>query len=287
MHSRRLTFFGVAALVLAGSASHAADYPQPVYQPEPQPIIIQQPAPAAFDCCDGWYLRGQIGVGMNNGEYDLITSPLPAGARYFNQSVSDTFFVGVGIGYNWNSWLRFEGTVGLSRPHALFGERQNIRPWRRSLYRRTRWLPEVVGVPRQRFCRSRHLELLHAVRRHRRRHGVAPGGGLQGHHTAGSPRAAAPSAWAATPPSGASPGRSTPASPTTSPRASRSISPTATWISARRRRSSIARGPCGQVVYARLQEFLLARLHDRLPLGVLRPPDASAADGLHATAAAA
>ena len=113
MHSKRLTFFSVAALVLASGVTHAADYSQPIYQPEPQPqpIIIQQPAPASFDCCDGWYLRGQIGVGMNNSEFDLITSPLPAGARYFNQSVSDTYFVGLGVGYNWNSWLRLEGTV--------------------------------------------------------------------------------------------------------------------------------------------------------------------------------
>ena len=113
MHSKRLTFFSVAALVVGSSAVHAADYSQPIYQPEPQPqpVFIQQPAPAAFDCCDGWYLRGQLGLGMNNGEYELKTTPLPPGARYFNQSVGDTFFAGVGVGYNWNSWLRFEGTV--------------------------------------------------------------------------------------------------------------------------------------------------------------------------------
>jgi opacity protein-like surface antigen len=113
MHSKRLTFFSVAALALTSSVVHAADYSQPIYQPEPQPqpIIIQQPAPAAFDCCDGWYLRGQVGVGMNNAEYELSTSPLPPGARYVSQSISDSYFVGLGVGYNWNSWLRFEGTV--------------------------------------------------------------------------------------------------------------------------------------------------------------------------------
>jgi opacity protein-like surface antigen len=111
MHSRRLTFFGVAALVLASGVTHAADYPQPIYQPEPQPIIIQQPAPAAFDCCDGWYLRGQIGIGMNNADYDLTSTPIPVGGRFISRSVGDTFFGGIGIGYNWNSWLRLEGTV--------------------------------------------------------------------------------------------------------------------------------------------------------------------------------
>jgi opacity protein-like surface antigen len=113
MRSKRLTFFSVAMLVLAGSAVHAADYSQPVYQhePQPQPIIIQQPAPAAFDCCDGWYLRGQIGIGMNNADYELKTTNIPANGRYVSQSVGDTFFAGGGIGYNWNSWLRLEATV--------------------------------------------------------------------------------------------------------------------------------------------------------------------------------
>ena len=103
MHSQRLTIFSVAALALASSVSHAADYPPP--------IISQQPAPASFDCCDGWYLRGQVGISMNNADYELRTSPLPAGARYVSQSISDSYFAGVGVGYNFNSWLRFEGTV--------------------------------------------------------------------------------------------------------------------------------------------------------------------------------
>jgi opacity protein-like surface antigen len=88
-------------LVLASGAAHAADYPQPVLVP----------APAVVDVGGGWYLRGQIGAGMNNSEYELTSTPLPAGARFANQSVGDTFFVGAGVGYNWNSWLRLEATV--------------------------------------------------------------------------------------------------------------------------------------------------------------------------------
>ncbi len=184
MHSRRLTFFSVAALVLVSSVVHAADYPQPIYQPEPQPIIIQQPAPAAFDCCDGWYLRGQVGIGMNNADYELRTSPLPPGARYVNQSISDSYFVGLGVGYNWNSWLRFEGTVDY-RARTQFSALGRFPPPRRpSLPRPDRRLHEVVGVPRQRLRRSRHLELLHAICRRRHRHGVASDGGLQGRDAA-------------------------------------------------------------------------------------------------------
>ena len=103
MHSKRLAIFSVAALVLASSVSHAADYAPPIVSPPP--------APASIDCCDGWYLRGQVGVAMNNSEYDLNTSPLPAGARYVNQSISDSYFAGLGVGYTLNNWLRFEGTV--------------------------------------------------------------------------------------------------------------------------------------------------------------------------------
>ena len=123
MYSKRLTFFIVAAIVLASSVSQASHHSQPIYQPapQPQPIIIQQPAPAAFDCCDGWYLRGHVGIAMNSGDYTVSTSPLPAGARYVSQSVSDTYFAGAGIGYNWNSWLRFEGTVDY-RARTQFSE---------------------------------------------------------------------------------------------------------------------------------------------------------------------
>lgn len=119
MHSKRLKFFGVAALVLAGGAAHAADYSQPpVYQPEPQPqpqpIIIQQPAPASFDCCDGWYLRGHVGAGMTSAsQLTFKQTPQTQAANFSldSSSVSDAYFIGGGIGYEWNNWLRFELTA--------------------------------------------------------------------------------------------------------------------------------------------------------------------------------
>ena len=111
MHSQRLTIFSVAALVLASSASHAADYsPKPL----PQPIITKEPAPASFDCCEGWYLRGQVGIGMTSAaQLDFSPNAATAAANFgFDRSfVSDAYFLGGGVGYNWNSWLRFEGTA--------------------------------------------------------------------------------------------------------------------------------------------------------------------------------
>ena len=98
-----------ALMVLTGGAARAADYSQP-YQPPPPPIIYQQPQE---DCCNNWYLRGQIGVGMN-GNYDLnyLINPLNSNDFHFEQnSMADTTFIGGGVGYEWNNWLRFDATA--------------------------------------------------------------------------------------------------------------------------------------------------------------------------------
>lgn len=108
----RFTVLSLAVMfALAPAVARAADYPQPIYQqPEPQPIIIQQPPPA--DCCDSWYLRGFVGAGLMSADSLSVPNP-PAGAGrfHFEQSaVSDAYFIGMGAGYEWNNWLRFELT---------------------------------------------------------------------------------------------------------------------------------------------------------------------------------
>ena len=110
MQSKRLTFYSVAAVVLASSATHAADYPQPIYQPEPQQIIIQQPAPAAFDCCDGWYLRGQVGVAMNNADYELSVVSSNVFDTQYTTSVND-FSNSAPVGYDGIGPRRYVGVV--------------------------------------------------------------------------------------------------------------------------------------------------------------------------------
>ena len=62
----------------------------------------------------GWYLRGFIGVGMNgNYTLDYLQNPGNAGNGFVFQSssISDATFIGGGVGYEWNNWLRFEGTA--------------------------------------------------------------------------------------------------------------------------------------------------------------------------------
>ncbi len=133
------------------------------------------PPPAAAEPCCNWYLRGFVGEGMTNKFSIRISAGIRLNASngfaFDQNSNADTFFIGGGIGYNFNSWLRFDGTRRISRPDP--GQRA------RSLYHRTAALSgdtyqgqsKILGVPGQRLCRSRHLELFHAVcrRRHRRR----------------------------------------------------------------------------------------------------------------------
>ena len=91
-----------AIAALSASAAQSADYSQPL--PPPQPIVVQQPPQ---DCCDTWYLRGFVGVGMN-GKNSLDVTPLPADTFFASNSIGDSIFVGGAVGYEWNNWLRFD-----------------------------------------------------------------------------------------------------------------------------------------------------------------------------------
>jgi opacity protein-like surface antigen len=46
---------------------------------------------------------------MGYSEFDL--SPLNAGDVIVDHSISDAYFIGAGVGYEWNSWLRFDATL--------------------------------------------------------------------------------------------------------------------------------------------------------------------------------
>ena len=97
----RRIIFSLATVFLFAGAAQAADYPQP------PPVYVPPPPP----CCDAWYLRGFVGVGMN-GNYDLNYLPNPAnvgnGFVFQSNSISDATFVGGAVGYEWNNWLRFD-----------------------------------------------------------------------------------------------------------------------------------------------------------------------------------
>jgi opacity protein-like surface antigen len=101
------TILAVAtAALLASSAAYAAD----VYQPEPQPAYVDAPEVAVAEA-SGWYLRGDLGYSFNK----------MRGAKYFQgsndtevdfttASIKDSFWVGGGVGYQVNSYLRTDLT---------------------------------------------------------------------------------------------------------------------------------------------------------------------------------
>ena len=94
-----------AAAAMVSTAAFGADMPLP----PPQPVmVVQQPE-------NGWYLRGDIGVGVTN-RFNItwIPSPPDVGIPFvFDQhSEADTVFFDVGAGYEVNNWLRFDVTAG-------------------------------------------------------------------------------------------------------------------------------------------------------------------------------
>ncbi|MGH6664182.1 MAG: outer membrane protein [Pseudolabrys sp.] len=98
----KISMLTLIAAMATGTAQ-AADYQQPMPQ---QPVMVQPQEP------ENWYLRGYVGVGMNSFTLDYLPAPANVGNGFaFDQhSIADTTFLGYGIGYEWNNWLRFDFT---------------------------------------------------------------------------------------------------------------------------------------------------------------------------------
>jgi opacity protein-like surface antigen len=97
------------ATALASTAAVAADFPPPM----PAPQYMQAPAPVDSG---GWYLRGDVGVGVQTFTdfQHHQTNPnfvWPASWRIDQKQISDAAFVSIGAGFAWNSWLRFDVTA--------------------------------------------------------------------------------------------------------------------------------------------------------------------------------
>jgi opacity protein-like surface antigen len=94
---RNLALVGALALMLAPAAARGADLPPPYFQPPVEEY-------------GAWYLRGDIGI--TNQRVHKLNSPAPG----FNtttmlvQGFDSSGLFGVGIGYKYNSWLRFDAT---------------------------------------------------------------------------------------------------------------------------------------------------------------------------------
>jgi opacity protein-like surface antigen len=123
MVSVRLLTSAVATSMLT-TAAFAADMgvlplQQPPYQPPPMtyappPVVAPQPL-------GGWYLRGNIGVGITS-DADLQFQQNPLNTSNFaikNASLGDTTFFNAGVGYEVNNWLRFDVTGEYRTKSAL------------------------------------------------------------------------------------------------------------------------------------------------------------------------
>jgi opacity protein-like surface antigen len=108
------SLIGAGAAVMLSTAAYAADLGGP-----PPPMQYQPPAPVVEQ--SAWYLRGDIGVGVQNfSSFDLgPPADVPASWVINQKDIQDTSLIGFGIGYELNSWLRFDVT-GEYRTAALF-----------------------------------------------------------------------------------------------------------------------------------------------------------------------
>jgi len=97
----KTTIAGLLALASATTA-HAAD------------LLPPPPMPAPVEFGGGWYLRGDVGVGSldfkGTNAVDRSTPSNPYVYKTIEDNLSDQVLVGVGVGYQFNPWLRFDAT---------------------------------------------------------------------------------------------------------------------------------------------------------------------------------
>jgi opacity protein-like surface antigen len=97
--------FTLAAGVGVPGLVQAADLLPPPPMPMPPPPV---------EVGGGWYLRGDVGVGLTDLRKtiaaDVSSPPMPYDYASIQDTVGDQIFVGAGVGYQFNPWLRFDVT---------------------------------------------------------------------------------------------------------------------------------------------------------------------------------
>src|SRR5271163_1056425 len=113
-------FICLAAAAMVSSTAFAADMPQ---LPPPQPQLAYQPPLMIMEQPEGaWYLRGDIGIGiLSQVNFVFEPNPLNGPVDIVSQhaSMGDTVFFDAGVGYEFNSWLRFDVTAEYRTKSAL------------------------------------------------------------------------------------------------------------------------------------------------------------------------
>jgi len=128
MYARLKLFAAVAITSLATTAVQAADYaPQPCYDagaiaagrapPGAVPCYVPPPPPMVVEEYGGWYLRGDIG--MSNQKVKSLDNSVGLAPNSSNYGFDSAPTFGLGFGYYFNDWLRFDVT-GEYRGRANF-----------------------------------------------------------------------------------------------------------------------------------------------------------------------
>ena len=110
------------ALIIASGAFFALARAAGAADLLPPPPALEPPPPAAYEF-NGWYLRGDLGLGVNALRPSLANSPdpLPAGLAdgyytgtptqaFNNSTISEAMNFDLGVGYQFNSWFRVDVT---------------------------------------------------------------------------------------------------------------------------------------------------------------------------------
>jgi opacity protein-like surface antigen len=108
MGSLKALFLAAGVALVTTCAAEAADLLPPA------PAMEPAPAPVEFS---GWYLRGDVGMALQTSSLSLSDTPnpligLPSDAfdSFYNPTISAAGLFDIGVGYQYNSWLRFDVT---------------------------------------------------------------------------------------------------------------------------------------------------------------------------------
>ncbi|MBI3276059.1 MAG: porin family protein, partial [Methylocystis sp.] len=118
------------ALILAAAFAAAASPTAFAADLLPPPPPIEAPPPPEFG---GWYLRGDVGVGINQlndfrrtlAPFNGLGGPAPTDVVLNFASLGDSAFAGAGAGFQFNNWLRADVT-GEFRTEATFRDTESV-----------------------------------------------------------------------------------------------------------------------------------------------------------------
>lgn len=110
----RSLILGATALVVPFASAQAADYTPPPVVEAPDPVV------PSISIGGNWYLRGDVGVSVIGKSAALSHATVTAaGGRFIKEDFGAAGMIGVGVGYRFNKWMRFDGTIEFRGSHSI------------------------------------------------------------------------------------------------------------------------------------------------------------------------